>query len=567
MKSISKNLGIQFEMRSPRPMKKFVLITVIFFPIFTVASLYAKSIVSVTNEGPNLSPRITQAQVVSWPLPKIQKNGVRIFSTPFNFHDGFGDGPYDISDSINEGGRPTLQSSGTFLRVNGLDSQTCAECHFIKSNSTIPFTFGLGGSSAGGSNVLLKATHIDTKTGDYNGRFINSPFLFGVGGIELAAKEMTLELQALKQNAIDNPGREIDLITKGVFFGTIVADGDNNIDTSNVEGIDDDLVVRPFGRKGQFTTTRQFDVGALRFHFGMEPLESVGQDIDNDGDGVINEVTIGELSALNIWLATLPEPRTIALKKEEIRGFELFEQIGCAYCHKPTLQTNTRKFTFSFPEVAVDPNQNVFYEIDLVQTSGFKQNKQGGVEVSLFADLKRHYMGPNLAENFHLANDDVNTQFTTARLWGVADSGPYLHDGRALTITDAILMLGGEAQDARDELVSKASTTFSAFADVILNDRTKDEDGLPEIGKKEFDAMVKEQGTKGLTTQSQKVYGAVVDGTVFLNPKLENYNTPVHEFGHLWMNTAKELNPEAYRRGIELVADSDYVRQVKESAD
>ena len=85
--------------------------------------------------------------------------------------------------------------------------------------------------------------------------------------------------------------------------------------------------------------------------------------------------------------------------------------------------------------------------------------------------------------------------------------------------------------------------------------------------QKEFDAMVKEQGTKGLTTQSQKVYGAVVDGTVFLNPKLENYNTPVHEFGHLWMNTAKELNPEAYRRGIELVADSDYVRQVKESAD
>tara|TARA_B110000858_G_scaffold198534_1_gene266415 strand:- start:9660 stop:20510 length:10851 start_codon:yes stop_codon:yes gene_type:complete len=85
--------------------------------------------------------------------------------------------------------------------------------------------------------------------------------------------------------------------------------------------------------------------------------------------------------------------------------------------------------------------------------------------------------------------------------------------------------------------------------------------------QKEFDAMVKEQGTKGLTTQTQKVYGAVVDGTVFLNPTLENYNTPVHEFGHLWMNTAKELNPEAYRRGIELVADSDYVRQVKESAD
>ena len=63
-------------------------------------------------------------------------------------------------------------------------------------------------------------------------------------------------------------------------------------------------------------------------------------------------------------------------------------------------------------------------------------------------------MGPALAENFHLADDSGNRRFTTARLWGVADSGPYLHDGRALTITDAILLLGGEAQPSRDSFVA-----------------------------------------------------------------------------------------------------------------
>ena len=63
-------------------------------------------------------------------------------------------------------------------------------------------------------------------------------------------------------------------------------------------------------------------------------------------------------------------------------------------------------------------------------------------------------MGPGLAENFHLADEIDNAQFTTARLWGVRDSGPYLHDGRALTITEAILMLGGEAQGARDNFVA-----------------------------------------------------------------------------------------------------------------
>jgi len=92
--------------------------------MFSVSSQYAESSVDATGEGPNLSPRITQAQVVSWPLPKIQKDGVRIFSTPFNFHDGFGDGPAGPGGPLDEGGRPTLQSNGTFLRVNGLDGQT-----------------------------------------------------------------------------------------------------------------------------------------------------------------------------------------------------------------------------------------------------------------------------------------------------------------------------------------------------------------------------------------------------------------------------------------------------------
>jgi len=204
----------------------------------------------------------------------------------------------------------------------------------------------------------------------------------------------------------------------------------------------------------------------------MEPSEAVGLDTDNDGDGVINEITVGELSALNIWIATRPAPTALVLKQETRRGFELFNEIGCTYCHRPTLQTNSRKLTFSFPEVAQDPTQNVFYEVDLVQTSGFRPNKQEGVEVPLFADLKRHDMGFDLAENFHLANDETNTEFTTARLWGVADSGPYLHDGRALTITDAILMLGGEAQTARDSFAALSKTDMDDVLAFLYSLRT-----------------------------------------------------------------------------------------------
>ena len=40
--------------------------------------------------------------------------------------------------------------------------------------------------------------------------------------------------------------------------------------------------------------------------------------------------------------------------------------------------------------------------------------------------------------------------FLTRSLWGVAETAPYLHDGRAPTLNEAILLHGGEATPARD---------------------------------------------------------------------------------------------------------------------
>ena len=67
----------------------------------------------------------------------------------------------------------------------------------------------------------------------------------------------------------------------------------------------------------------------------------------------------------------------------------------------------------------------------------------------LFSDLRRHDMGDELAD----ANDDPDGipryEFLTRPLWGLAESAPYLHDGRAGTIPEAILAHGGEAAPAR----------------------------------------------------------------------------------------------------------------------
>jgi hypothetical protein len=419
----------------------------------------------------SLESRITQEEIepgVS--LNEVRRAGLKMFATPFNKADGYGDGPFDPgeTDTTNDdqGGRPSLAGNGTFLRVNGLDAQTCVECHSVVSAATVPFTFGIGGSGGLNNSPIFKATFIDVDGKDtwggltegnaaMDGRLINPPALFGSGGVQLVGKEMTEELQQILEFAESNAG-EHALTAKGVDFGYIVSHENGTIDYSNVEGVDDDLVIKPFGRKGEFSSVRGFDKGAMLFHFGMQPVEVVGEDEDADGDGVTNEVLVGELSALEIFVTTQERPTRVHRNKRQTKeGFKLFKEIGCDGCHVPELTTRETMIGYAFPEVKDDPDANVYYSVDLTnQPAGFKRSKDGGIVVPMFSDLKRHDMGEGLEESFFGATDEQNREFITAKLWGVADTAPYLHDGRALTLTEAILAHGGEAQSVRDEFAS-----------------------------------------------------------------------------------------------------------------
>ena len=406
-------------------------------------------------------PRITQAMITSGlGLSAIRAHGLRVFAAPFNKLDGYGDGPMDPTNPIAPGGRPTLQHNGTFLRVNGLDAQTCMECHSVLSTATVPFRFGVAGVGGANNNAVFMPTFIDVGDSRGNGfaatdgRFINPPFLLGAGGVELVGKEMTMELQRLAASAKQRPGTPVQLVTKGVDFGQVVF-ANGRFDTSGVVGIEPDLVVRPFGRKGEFATTRAFDQEALQFHFGMQPVEVVGAGVDGDGDGVVDEILVGEVSALAIFNTTLEPPVQSVASQQARRGARIFGGIGCATCHVPELTTNSPTLTHSFPEVETDPSANVFYAVNLLASpTRFARSPQGGLRVPMFSDLKRHDMGPRLAES---TGGPLDPLFITARLWGVADTAPYLHDGRALTLTDAILLHGGAAR--------AASAGFAALAD------------------------------------------------------------------------------------------------------
>ena len=320
-------------------------------------------------ERPAINPRVTQADILSNSILQNRRDGLRIFSTPFNLLDGLGDGPLNPLDRVSPGGRPTVQNNGIFLRLNGNDSQTCLECHSVLSNLTIPAKFAAGGAGGISASAFPGVIDPDIDDSDNNGfadilgRFINPPALFGGGYIEALGREMTMELQALKTWAQANPGTVVSLDTKGVNFGTITFDSSiDTFDTSAVSGTSDDLVIRPFGRKGCCFSLRDFDKGALQFHHGMQPTEVVGDGVDEDGDGVADEIFVGELSAIHIFQAALEPPIQTRLSQEEKNGQNVFNAIGCAICHIPKLQTDSQYLPLAFPEIPEDPHANVYLQ-------------------------------------------------------------------------------------------------------------------------------------------------------------------------------------------------------------
>jgi hypothetical protein len=342
------------------------------------------------------------------------------------------------------------------------------------STAEVPARLGVGGVGGINNTALFQPDRIDVGDenfdgiADFTGRLINPPFLFGSGAVELLAREMTADLQALKQQALEFPGQPVKLVTKGVSFGVLVADGGGELDTLGVEGIDAGLVVRPFGRKGDMASVREFDVGALAFHLGMQAAETFGdggESFDGDNDGVVNEISVGDLSTLSIFITTMDRPVQANRNRESRQGARLFSDIGCADCHRPELTTEDKYLRYKLTGSPEKPFEDTFYAVDLTgQPMDFPKAPGGGIVVELFSDLKRHDMGEGLKESFNTANDTANREYITPRLWGIADTAPYLHDGRALTLVEAI-----QWHDSVDSEAAPAAQAFAALNETEKN--------------------------------------------------------------------------------------------------
>jgi CxxC motif-containing protein (DUF1111 family) len=80
-------------------------------------------------------------------------------------------------------------------------------------------------------------------------------------------------------------------------------------------------------------------------------------------------------------------------------------------------------------------------------------NADGTMTIELWSDFKRHEMGAALADIKPFGIISAS-QFITPPLWGVGTTPPYLHDGRASTLLDAITQHDGEAAAIRDKFLA-----------------------------------------------------------------------------------------------------------------
>jgi hypothetical protein len=385
-----------------------------------------------------------------------------------------------------------------FNRISGPDSNSCSGCHnepfqggggdhvtnvFVLANRFDFVTFDSedtlplrGSVEERGQRITLQTVGNERKTIGMNGS----------GYIELLAREMTSDLQNIRNSL--TPGQSGALVSKGVTFGKLKHNLDSTWNTTAVTGLPassllpasagepPSLLILPFHQSGADVSIRQFTNDAFNQHFGIQPEERVGIGEDKDQDGFVNELTRADVTAATLYQATLAVPGRVIPGDRDVEaaarnGERQFKQIGCSSCHIPSLSLAGRKAIYSEPG-PYNPTGNLqlgqvsSIDVDLsspeLPSPRIRPDANGTIWVEAYTDMKLHDItsGPNdpnrepLDENATAGTDAFfagNGKFLTRRLWGVGNSGPYMHHGDFTTMREAILAHSGEALTSRQE--------------------------------------------------------------------------------------------------------------------
>ena len=186
-----------------------------------------------------------------------------------------------------------------------------------------------------------------------------------------------------------------------------------------------------FGWKLEFATLEDFVKAACANELGLSnpgrPQATPLGKPSYQGKGT--DLTDSQCTLMTDFIRSLPAPVAIvphdpSLAAEVKAGKALFESIGCADCHSESLGSVAG-----------------LYSDMLLHDMGVELESSTGYYGAIIP-------APTIPDDKFVASDQPTpVEWRTAPLWGVADSGPYLHDGRAETLEKAIETHAGEAVD------------------------------------------------------------------------------------------------------------------------
>jgi CxxC motif-containing protein (DUF1111 family) len=355
---------------------------------------------------------VAEADVFDAPLPGLTMAEAAAF--------GRGDEEFERRFAPNEGLGPIFNNA------------SCASCHSGDGRGVLDNALQRIGTSAddmlrdlGGPQIQDKAiagAEAERLPSGFPVSLRLPPPTFGVGLIEAIPDNVILALA----DPNDANGDGISGRANMVAVADYVTQATGSLGVINAVG--------RFGRKGQVSSLLQQvteayhqDMGITTDFLPVENTNPLARQVGIAADRIADpELPASTVHAVTTYIRLLAPPAPGELTPERTQGRDLFASIGCAGCHVPQLTTGNN-------EIQALSNKPVM----------------------LFSDLLLHDMGDALADD--RPDGQANgREWKTPPLWGLRLMRQFLngqallmHDGRAKSLEEAILLHGGEAAATR----------------------------------------------------------------------------------------------------------------------
>jgi len=298
-------------------------------------------------------------------------------------------------------------------------------------------------------SVVLHHFSVDPGYPEWRARFARGPVVTAVGAVRSRRSQIDgFDFQRSQRNPTPLFGAGLlDSIPESALLEAAARKRDGFPEVhGRVARLEGGKVGR-FGWKAQESTLDGFVRTACAVELGLQvprrPQSGLPSQPERRAPGY--DLREEEVGALVSYLASLPRPveRRSSGGAEVAyfaRGESKFQEIGCAACHSPSLGEVKGLYSdlllHDMGRRLGDQGSYGSFTAEVAGAAKADGPQASGAVPSEATD------GDEIAPSIGAGP----TEWRTSPLWGLRDSAPYLHDGRARTIEDAIAFHGGEGQ-------------------------------------------------------------------------------------------------------------------------